>query len=199
MNNRGFYHRECYKAFANISEVNRAEKRFNDAIQQCSSTSIERKVGRPSTMMYTEETTEESMLTRSQTVPYDKKACVICQKPGGILHMVEVKTTGNNMHSVTEQLADKSFFRRLNSIPAAKDATANDFQYQNLCWAKARREVERLNTPVKDEDFIKTLSDIEIIHLIDTHLSDPSGKVQDMNMVNNIYCICVITEKRKHH
>ena len=99
--------------------------------------------------------------------------------------MVEVKATGNNMHSVAEQLADKSFFRRLNSIPAAKDATANDVQYHNLCWAKARREVERLNAPVKDEDFIKTLSDIEIIHLIDTHLSDPSGKVLDMNMVNN--------------
>ena len=31
------------------------------------------------------------------------------------------------------------------------------------------------------------MSDIELIHVIDAHLSDPSGKILDMNMINEIY------------
>ena len=80
--------------------------------------------------------------------------------------MVPVTSPGHNMHKVAEQLSDKSFFRRLNSISAANDATANDVQYHNLCWAKAKREAERLQAPVKEEDYLRTLSAIELIHVI---------------------------------
>ena len=197
LNNKGFYHRECYKIFSNKSEMNRAEKRYNDALQQSCATSIKRKIGRPSTAKYKEETAEESMLRRSQTVPYDKTLCIICQRAEGILHMVQVTSTGHSIHKVAEQLSDKSFFRRLNSISAANDVTANDVQYHNLCWAKAKREAERLHAPVKEEDYLRTLSDIELIHVIDVHLSDPSRKILDLNMINEIYLNILVNNGRE--
>ena len=41
---------------------------------------------------------------------------------------------------ISEKLRDKSFFRRLNSIPKADDAVANDVVYHDTCWIKAKRE-----------------------------------------------------------
>ena len=182
--NTGFYHRECYKSFSNINELKRAEKRYNDALRNKGY--VKRKPGRPSTTNENDEI-ENNMQTRSNTVPYNKNLCIICQKEGGTLHMVQVKTTGEHMFSVAKQLNDKSFSRRLNTIAAAEDATANDVLYHNLCWAKEKKEVERLNTPVREEDVIKTLSDIAFIHLLETNLNSLSGKVIDMNIVNSTY------------
>ena len=101
--------------------------------------------------------------------------------------MVQVKTTWEHMFSVVKQLNNKNFFCQLNTIAAAEDATANDVLYHNLCWAKEKNEVERLNTPVREEDVIKTLLDIEFIHLLETNLNSLSGNVIDMNIVNSTY------------
>ena len=117
--------------------MNRAEKRYHDALQQSCATSIKRTIGRPSTAKYKEETAEESMLRRSQTAPYDKTLFVKEQK--------EYYTWCRLLHQDTtcirllNSFQIKVSFRRLNSISAANDATANDVQYRNLCWAKAKR------------------------------------------------------------
>ena len=52
----------------------------------------------------------------------------------------EREDTGKHMLVVSENLSDKSFFRRLNSIPKADDAVANDVVYHDTCWIKAKRE-----------------------------------------------------------
>ena len=46
----GFYHRECYKTFSNLNEVERAGKPFNSSNNDKRSAQImlDRKVGRPS-------------------------------------------------------------------------------------------------------------------------------------------------------
>ena len=50
INQNGFYHRECYKAFSNLNEVKRAEKHFNSLNndKQSAQIMLDRKVGRPS-------------------------------------------------------------------------------------------------------------------------------------------------------
>ena len=128
--NNGFYHRECYSNITNSDKIKRAEKRFSSAIEQSSSSIIKPKVGRPSLSVSTEED-EEARLLRSQSTPYDKDSCIICQIPGGLLHKVEFQKTGKNMENVAKQLSDKGFYRRLNTISSAPDAIANDVQYHN--------------------------------------------------------------------
>ena len=65
-----------------------------------------------------------SLTTRSKTQPLEKSACVICQTPGGKLHEVMFDSTGKDMLSVSKNVEDKPFFRRLNSISHAEDAVA---------------------------------------------------------------------------
>ena len=125
LNNNGFYHRKCYKTYSNLNEVKRAEQRFKDLQGQSSSVPVlKRKVGRPSLNMTSPDTiAEQPMLRRSQSEPYNKKLCVICQKDGGVLHLVQTLQMGANMLSVSERNSDKSFYRRLNSITAATDVS----------------------------------------------------------------------------
>ena len=54
--------------------------------------------------------------------------------------MLNVKTLEKNMSVVSEKLSDKSFFRKLNSIPNGDDEVANDVVYHDTCWIKAKRE-----------------------------------------------------------
>ena len=128
----------------------------------------------------------ESLTTRSKTQPFDKSACVICQKPVGKLHEVMFDSTGENMLSVSKKLEDKSFFRGLNSITHAEDAVANDALYHHLCWNSAKRQAELKPYPI--DNVIKTTSDIELSNFIESFFNhDPKNKVLDMNNENSIY------------
>ena len=84
---------------------------------------------------------EEQLRTRSKSEKFDKKLCTISQIPTerNLTH-AEREDTGKEMLVVSEKLPDKSFFRRLNSIPKADDAVANDVVYHGTCWIKAKRE-----------------------------------------------------------
>ena len=93
--------------FLNVNELKRAEKRYKDALRNKGS--VKRKPGRPSTTNENDEI-ENNMQTQSNTVPYNKNLCNFCQKEGGTLHMVQVKTTGEHMFSVAKQLNDKNLF-----------------------------------------------------------------------------------------
>ena len=84
---------------------------------------------------------EEQLRTRSKSEKFDKKLFIICQIPTGRnLTHAEREDSGKQMLVVSEKLRDKSFFRRLNSIPKADDAVANDVVYHGTCWIKAKRE-----------------------------------------------------------
>ena len=100
------------------------------------------------------------------------------------LHVLNVKTS-ENMLVVSEKLPDKSFFRRLNSIPKADDAVASNFVYHDICWIRAKREVAP--ETVVTENFVKTLSDIELLNLIELRFLAKPREMIGMNEINRIY------------
>ena len=65
---------------------------------------------------------------------YIKELCVICQKEGGKLRKVVVKSTGKRMVDVAKRLSSEDFFLRLNIMLLAEDAIANDVEYHLKCW-----------------------------------------------------------------
>ena len=175
------YHRKCYSDHANISKLERANKRYNDAVE-AGDPKTKPKKGRPSI----EKTSVKEMLkTRSKSEPYIKAKCQK-DKRNQKLHQVEFKVTGDQMLAVASQLVDKSFFRRLNTISIANDAIANDVIYHNLCWAKEKKKAQpkTLNEP---ENYRKALSKIELVKYIESHICDPSLPILDMNQVDSIY------------
>ena len=97
----------------------------------------------------------------------------------------EREDTGKHMLVVSEKLPDKSFFRRLNSIPKAYDAVANDVIYHDTCWIKAKREAAPKT--VVTENFVKTLSDLGLLNLIELRFSTKPQEMIEMNEINRIY------------
>ena len=81
---------------------------------------VKRKAGRPSINNLS--VSEEKLTTRSRSESYTKENCIICQKSGGKLHKVETKRTGKLMLTVSKQLGDKSFFRRINTLSSPGDS-----------------------------------------------------------------------------
>ena len=128
---------------------------------------------------------EETLTTRSTSSFFDKALCIICQCPGGALNRVEFKATGHDMLDVSSKLPDKAFFRRLNSISIEEHAVDNDVIYHNLCWAKAKKKAVPKQKPT--ENYIKTLSNVEILNHIENSLVDNSIEFLDMNKLNEVY------------
>ena len=128
---------------------------------------------------------EETLTTRLTSSFFDKALCIICQRPGGVLNRVEFKATGHDMLDVSSKLPDKTFFRRLNSISIEEDAVYNDVIYHNLCWAKAKKKAVPKQKPT--ENYIKTLSNVEILNHIENSLVDNSIEFLDMNKLNEVY------------
>ena len=124
------YHKSCYAAITNISKLERARRRYRDSIDSSEASLIKQMTERPRLQL--PEQQEEPLMTRSKSEKFDKKLCIICQKPTERnLTRAEREDTGKHMLVVSEKLPDKSFFRRLNSIPKADDAVANDVVYHD--------------------------------------------------------------------
>ena len=98
---------------------------------------------------------------------------------------VEYEKNGVHMLSVSENWPDKSFFRRLNLIPKADEAIANEVVYHGTCWVKAKREAASKKVAI--ENFVKTLSDIELLNLIELRFSTKPQEMITMNEINEIY------------
>ena len=90
--------------------------------------------------------------TRSKYSLYRKELCVICQKEGGKLRKVAVKSTGKRMLDVAKCLSNKDFFLRLNTIPLAEDAIANDVEYRLKCWVAVQKGLQNDILNEKDEN-----------------------------------------------
>ena len=127
VNNNGFYHRQCYQDITNKEKLKRDEKRCNKAISQATPSASKPKKRGPSMTNLTEE-----RVTRSQSVPYEKRQCIICQKIGGQPHKVEKKETSQKTLEVSQKLPDKGMYRRLNSTVIPGDTIANNALYQSL-------------------------------------------------------------------
>ena len=134
------YHSECYKSATNKTDINRLKVRFERSPAPVITTPVRRHAS------------EETLLTpqpkrlRSQTILFDKNKCIICQKDGGKLHKVAFSATGQKFLDIAKQLPDQTLFIRLNSVPDASDAVANDVQYHLTCWVLAQRDAHKKYT-----------------------------------------------------
>ena len=175
-------HKSCYAAITSISKLERARKRYRDSIDSGAASLIKRMAGRP--RLQVPEQQEEPLITRSKSEKFDKRVCIICEIPTEEnLTRAEHEDTGKRMLVVSDKLS-KSFFRRLNSIPKAYDAVADDVVYHDICWIKAKREAAPKT--VLTESFVKTLSDIKLINFIELRFSTKLQGMIEMNETNRI-------------
>ena len=66
------------------------------------------------------------------------------------------------------------------------DAIANDVFYHNLCWATVKKKAEApQKTVYTNKEIIRSLSETELINLIESELNDPSHQILDINSVAN--------------
>ena len=160
------YHRKCYSNFANVNKVEKAKKRYAEAMDEGEALIIKRKAGRPS--WNSSHQTPEGLTTRSKSEPYLKGPCIICQVPGGSVSKIEFEATGKYMLQVLKKLQDKWFFSKLSEKTLAEDAVANNVVYHNPSWANARSKV--CPRQEKDNSISHTLSEIEVMNFVQTQL-----------------------------
>ena len=126
---------------------------------------------------------EEPLMTRSKPEKFDKELCIICQIPTETnVTRAEREDTGKHMLVVSDKIPDKLFFRRLNSIPKADDAVANDVVYHDTCWIRAKRE--SVPKTVVIENFVNTLSDVDLLNFIELRFSAKPQEMIEMNEIN---------------
>ena len=178
------YHRGCYSEIANVEKLERAKRRYSDSVEYGDSSVVKIKAGRASMSLFPN-FQKETLTTRSMSSFFGKALCIICQCPGGVLNCVEFKATGHNMLDVSSKLPGKTFFCRLKSISIAENVVTNDVIYHNLCWAKAKKKAVPKQKPT--ENYIKTLSNVEILNHIENSLVDNSIEFLDMNKLNEVY------------
>ena len=178
------YHRGCYSETANVEKLERAKRRYSDSVEYGDSSVVKIKAGRASMSSFPN-FQKETLTTRSMSSFFGKALCIICQCPGGVLNCVEFKATGHNMLDVSTKLPGKTFFCRLKSISIAENVVTNDVIYHNLCWAKAKKKAVPKQKPT--ENYIKTLSNVEILNHIENSLVDNSIEFLDMNKLNEVY------------
>ena len=87
-------------------------------------------------------------------------------------------------------LQEEELLLRLNNVPNAADAVANDVQYHLLCWTNFKKralkksaEFEGCNQEINDPE--KILADIEIINIVNCMVR--GNEFLDMNIVNMTY------------
>ena len=119
--------------------IERAEKRYDEALDEGESLVIKRKAGRLS--LSSTQIATEGIALRSKSEPYIKEACIICQIVGGNVSKVAYDSTGKTTLEASIKLEDKGFFRRLNHITSARDGIADDVVYHNNCWGRVRSKV----------------------------------------------------------
>lgn len=182
------YHKECYKRITNKTEKERAKKRYekrgeNDGLENTLPTEDD-------TMVPEFEVEVDRKLLRSSTEPFRKEECIICQtgKEVGTLHRVQKMVIGKRMLEVAKLLPKKSFLLRLNEIPNAEDAVANDVQYHLKCWVGVQREVSQIDDATTEiENIDRVLADIEIINTVKFQLHHESNVVLHMKNLNTTY------------
>ena len=187
---KAFYHTACQKSIVNTSKLNRLKKR----VENTGSTVAKR--GRPvlssAELAQNEEPLEELPVRslRCSGVIFEKDKCVICQKEGGQLHKVEYTSTGNSMLEIAQQLDNQELLLRLNHVPNAADAVANDVQYHLLCWVNLKRNASKLTSNYHVEyqemkDPNKIVADIEVVNIAGKMIQNQ--ECVDMNTLNSTY------------
>ena len=190
LENNGQYHKECYKKVVHTTNLERLRIRVQKR---------GRLIEEDENSSFREEEPPTKLL-RSNSYPFDKDLCIICQKPGGYLRKVACTKTGETMLACAETIGDKDLLLRLNNVPDATDAVANDAQYHLLCWTKLKKENAKI-TRVGDfdrdlDDPLSARADIEIIDLVDALVRNE--QFVDMKSVNTTYNNILVNSEENH-
>ena len=183
------YHSECYKATTNKTEINRSRSRYEKSLLNTASTDkTMESTPEASTEVKSNASSAQKITLRSSASLFSKEACIICQKRGGKLYKVAFTKTGQRMLEVAKKLEDQSFFLRLNTIPNASDAIANDVQYHLTCWVLAQRRTTSSFTDIQDIDTLdRVLADIEIVNMVQNILTESPDAMLDMKSLSQTY------------
>ena len=79
---------------------------------------------------------------------------------------------------------DMPLLLRLNKIPNASDAVANDVQYHSKCWVAAQRKA---NVEEELENVNRIVADIEIQDIVENILKESTESVADRKILNTTY------------
>ena len=179
---------DCYKSVANKTKISRLKWRRE--ILGITTPMLEAKSPKIPLPITPEIPSPETKTLRSKGAFFDKSYCIICQKAGGKLHKVAYISTGCNMVKVAQQLTDQSLFIKLNSVPDAADAVANDVQYHLTCWVTIPRKASKTSVSeieIKEiDDVNKVVADIEIVNIVKCAINNSETKAfLDMNSVKS--------------
>ena len=98
---------------------------------------------------------------------------------------------GKRILDAAKALAEKDFFIRLNSIPNAHDAVADDVLYHLKCWVNTQRNVNKMEDKDNDieqtEDLTRILADIDIINMVKNISKENPEEFMTMSEINEEY------------
>ena len=94
------------------------------------------------------------------------------------------------MLEIAQQLDNQELLLRLNHVPNAADAVANDVQYHLLCWVNLKRNASKLTSNYHVEyqemkDPNKIVADIEVVNIAGKMIQNQ--ECVDMNTLNTTY------------
>ena len=140
--NKYFYHSECYKSGANKTDLNISKLKYEKSLlleKELLSGESDVLISSPVScdIISPNTTLGERKTLISAITPFDKTLCIICQTRCGKLHKVEYKNTGERMLDVAKQLENPSFLLSMNTVPNTADVVENDVQYHLTCWVLA--------------------------------------------------------------
>lgn len=188
-NKHATYHGECYKEATNKTKLSRLKQNFD----KCkNTTNLEWNEDKDATIE------QPKKRLRSQSVIFDRELCVICQISGGKLHQVMRESTGRRMFELPKKVENKDFFLRLNTIPNAQDAVANEVKYHLKCWVSSQRLIgDRHSESLWIDE--RLIADIEIVNAVRFMLEESEGKVLTMNDINDLYNDILKNENRQNY
>ena len=143
IDSKASWHRGCYQECTSKVKIDRARKRYDQALKAKDSTILARGKSRPSLEVpstsrdrSSDSPSEISRLTRSSSDPFNRNLCFFCQTTDRTEQLHEVCTfnAGNKLKAAIE-LSENSIYKvRISTAISPNDARAIDVKYHLPCW-----------------------------------------------------------------
>ena len=165
------WHPNCYKWFTMATKIDRLKANAEKSIEEkCKNTTVYTTPGRPTPgPSSTCDDNDGRRVLRSDETVYNKALCIIFHQNNNLeLHNVQKIEVGKKMLDMAKSYPDGGgFLRRMNTIPNAEDAIANDVGYHRGCFTYAlRKSVDKTQSKSKTYTTARIISHIEIINMV---------------------------------
>ena len=169
------WHANCYKFFIMKTNIARLKNKAEQSIEENSiNTTVYSTPGRPKPgPSSTSHDNEGKRVLRSVETPCKKELCIICHTNTNLeLHTAQKLELGKKLLKLAESYPDSGgFLRRMNTIPNAEDAVANDVKYHRGCFISAlRKNADKTQSKSKTYTRARIISDIEIVGIVKENL-----------------------------